>query len=193
MMADEYVRSVLKEKGRQPGLADVRAYYDRHPDEFKAEDRVKWQDIFVSFNKHATPRAAYDHALAVQKQAAAGADFVALVKKYDNGLASGNNGLGIGTKRGEIQPVDVEPTVWSLQPGQVSGLVETPAGYHIVKVVERDHAGTRPFDDKVQAEVREKLLKQYRQEEYRKMVADLWWKAPVRVIQAPAEEIPNRK
>ena len=40
---------------------------------------------------------------------------------------------------------------------QVSGLVETPGGYHIVKVVERDVAGVKPFDDKVQDEIRKKI------------------------------------
>jgi hypothetical protein len=52
-----------------------------------------------------------------------------------------------------------------------------------VKVVERDVAGTRPFDAKVQADIREKLLKKYREAEYRRVVEDLWRKGAVRVIQ----------
>lgn len=189
MMAEEYVRSALKEKGRAPGFAELRVYYDRHGDEFKTEDKVKWLDIFISFNKHATPQAAYDHAAAIRRQAAAaGADFVALSKKYDNGLASGTNGLGIGSTRGKIQPADVEPALWALQPGQVSGLVETPAGYHIVKVLEREYAGPKAFDAKVQADIRKKLTDQYRAIEYQKMVEDLWRRGAVRVIDNPAAE-----
>jgi parvulin-like peptidyl-prolyl isomerase len=121
----------------------------------------------------------------VRRQAAGGADIVARVKQYDNGLASGTNGVGVGSKRGEIQPADVEPTVWSLKPGEVSQLIETPAGYHIVKVVERDFAGVRPFDAKVQGEIRERLLRQYREIEYQRLVEDLWRKGPVRVIENP--------
>src|SRR4029078_1043453 len=45
-MADECVKSVLSDKGRTPGLADVRAYYDANPNEFRSEDKVKWLDIF---------------------------------------------------------------------------------------------------------------------------------------------------
>jgi parvulin-like peptidyl-prolyl isomerase len=186
-MADEYIRSALREKARGPGLAEVRAYYDRHPDEFKTEDRVKWMDIFISFNKHATPQAALDHAEYVRAQAVASkngpaADFAALAKQYDNGLAVGTGGVGIGSKRGQIQPADVEPAVWALKPGEVSSVIATPAGYHIVKVVERDVAGTKPFDAKVQGEIREKLMKQYREAEYRRVVEDLWRKGAVRVI-----------
>ena len=182
MMAEEYVRSMLKEKGKGVGLAELHDYYDKHPDEFRTEDRVKWLDIFISFNKFETPRAAYDHALAIQQNAAGGADFAALSLKYDHGVAGPAGGEGIGTKRGEIRPTDVEPTVWALQVGQVSGLVETPGGYHIVKVAERDVAGVRPFDDKVQDDIRKKLMKALQEREYKRMVEDLWRKGVVKVM-----------
>jgi peptidyl-prolyl cis-trans isomerase SurA len=182
-MADEYIRSALREKGRGPGLAEIRAYYESHPAEFKSEDRVKWLDIFVNANKHATMRAAYDHAEAIRKQAATpGTDFVALSKQHDDGVAKGTNGVGIGSKRNEIQPADVEPSVWALKPGEVSQVIQTPVGYHIVKVVERDVAGPRPFDAKVQGEIREKLVRVAREAEYKRVVEDLWRNGAVRVI-----------
>ncbi|MBA4188911.1 MAG: hypothetical protein C0467_13015 [Planctomycetaceae bacterium] len=184
-MADEYVRSVLKDKARTPGLADIRDYYDKHPDEFKTTDRVKWFDIFVSFNKHPTARAAYDHAMSVFQKASLGADFGALAKQYDDGLSAMQGGLGIGSERGKIQPADVESTVWALKEGEVSELIQTPVGYHIVKVMKREYAGVRPFDAKVQSDVREKLLSKYREGEVQKLVAELWRKGPVRLIENP--------
>src|SRR5438552_1467368 len=81
----------------------------------------------------AAQREAYDYALAIQQHAAAGEDFAALSKTYDQGLSGQAGGLGIGNERGKIQPADVEPAVWALEPGKVSELIETPAGYHIVK------------------------------------------------------------
>jgi peptidyl-prolyl cis-trans isomerase SurA len=185
LMADEYVRSAIKEKGRTPGFGDIRAYYEQHPDEFKTDDRVKWLDIFISFNKHPTQQAAFQHADKVRMEAVNGADFVALVKQHDNGLAIGANGVGVGSKRGEIQPPDVERVVWSLKPGEVSSLIETPTGCHIVKVAERDYAGIRTFDVKVQNQIREKLLRQFREDEYHKLIEELWRKGAVRVIEVP--------
>jgi peptidyl-prolyl cis-trans isomerase SurA len=185
LMADEYVRSAIKEKGRTPGFADIRADYEQHPDEFKTDDKVKWLDIFISFNKHPTRQAAYQHADKVRTEAANGTDFVALVKQHDNGLAIGAGGVGVGSKRGEIQPPDVEKTVWSLKAGEVSNLVETPTGYHIVKVAEREYAGIRAFDVKAQHQIREKLLRQYREAEYHRLIEELWRKGAVRVIEAP--------
>ncbi len=184
-MADEYVRSALKDKGRTPGLADIRDYYDKHPDEFMKTDKVKWLDIFISFNKHPTARAAYDYAEGVLQKASLGADFPALAKTYDDGLSGPQGGLGIGNERGQIQPADVESTVWALKVGEVGGLIQTPVGYHIVKVVKRDYAGQLPFDAKVQGEVRERLLMKYREVEMHKMVAELWRKGPVQIIDNP--------
>lgn len=182
MMADEYVRSMIKDKIRSIGLAQIRDYYDGHPEEFRTDDRVKWLDIFISVNRFPNARAAYDHALAVQQQAASGADFVALVKDHDHGVAAQQNGEGIGSKRGEIRPVDVEATVWALQAGQTSGLIETPTGYHIVKVAERDYAGVKPFTEPVQDEVRKKLTRHLLEQERAKLVEDLWRRGVVKVL-----------
>jgi peptidyl-prolyl cis-trans isomerase C len=186
MMAEEYVRSVLKEKKNSVGLAEVREYFDQHPDEFQTPERVKWQHIFISFNKFPSPQDAYKHALAIQQHAAAGEDFAALSRTYDHGFAGlRGNGTGLGSERGKIEPKDVEATVWALKPGEVSGLIETPAGYHIVRVAEREYAGVKPFDDKVQKEVRGKLMRQTEDREYKRMVEDLWWKGVARIMELP--------
>lgn len=202
IMSQQYVNSMLKETGRRVGLAEIRDYYDKHPDEFKTLDKVKWQHVFVSFTKHTvapeagfpaaeankkawekTVKAAYDHAEGIRQKAVAGADFTALSKEFDNGYAALQGGLGIGEKRGEIQPPDLEPTVWSLKTGEVSGLIQTPTGYHIVKVVQRDYESLMPFDSKVQTKVRDKLNDALNDQNAKKMIDDLWRKGVVRVLE----------
>jgi parvulin-like peptidyl-prolyl isomerase len=185
MMAEEYVRSMLREKNRGISLGEVREYFDAHVADYKTPDRVKWLSIFISFNKFNTAREAYDYALAIQQHAAAGEDFVALSKTYDHGLAGQAGGIGIGNERGKIQPVDVEPTVWALEAGKVSNLIETPGGYHIVKVVEREYAGVKPFDDKVQMEVRRRIQFEQQNTEYKRLVEKLWRSGVVQVVELP--------
>jgi peptidyl-prolyl cis-trans isomerase C len=136
-MAQQYLEEVLRGKARRAGLAEIRDYYDRHPEEFRTPDRVKWQHVFVSLAKHPTPQAAYEYAEAVRKSAEAGGDFAELAKQYDEGFAKMQNGFGTGELRDKIQPPDLEQTVWSLKPGQMSGLLQTATGYHLVKGVER--------------------------------------------------------
>src|SRR5262245_46708468 len=99
VMADQYIGSLLREKGRRVGLSEIHAYYDAHPNEVQSPDRVKWQQLFVSFTKHPTPQAAYNHAEGIRQKAASGTDFVALVKQYDDGFAGKQNGFGTGEKR----------------------------------------------------------------------------------------------
>lgn len=181
-MARQYVTSMLKEKGRRASLADVRDYYDKHPKEFATKDSVKWQHVFVSANKHG--QAAAQRAEAIRQAAANGQDLGALSKQYDDGLAGAQNGLGVGERGGEIAQ-DLEATVLGLKPGELSAVIQTPTGYHIVKVLEREYAGVRPFDQTVQNAIRDKLDGQFYEADRAKMVEDLWRKGVVQVVEEP--------
>ncbi len=66
-----------------------------------------------------------------------GADFGALAKLYSEDKATASSGGDLGFwKRGEFVP-DFEEIVFSLKEGQLSGIVETSRGFHIIQVVER--------------------------------------------------------
>lgn len=180
IMADEYVRNSLKERGRTVGVGDVRRYYDEHPAEFTRPDRAKWQHIFVSAGKFPTREAARTHAEQVRAAAAGGADFVALCKEHDHGTAAMAKAEGTGQKKGEIQPAELEATVFATPAGGVGPLVETPTGFHLVKVVERDAAGVAPFTKEVQDDIREKLMRRLQEAEYHRIVGELWQRGVVR-------------
>ncbi len=182
IMAEEYARTLLKDRVRTPGFAEIRAYYETHAAEFRIEDHVRWQHIFISYQRHPTPQQARQLAEQLRRAALEGADFAALSRQHDCGLAGGNGGYGVGTTRGTIQPVDLEPVVWSLSSGQISEVIETPTGCHLVKVVERQYAGIRPFDQQVQDQIRDKLLRKAREAEYHKLIAELWRTIGVQVL-----------
>ena len=118
----------------------------------------------------------------LRQKAATGTDFGLLSKQFDDGLAGKANGFGAGESRGEILPLDVEPTVWALKPGQLSGLIQTPTGYHLIKVVERDYAGIQPFDSKVQGKIRDKLNDAIVAINEKKMIEDPVAQGVVRVL-----------
>ncbi|MGE5680743.1 MAG: peptidylprolyl isomerase [Bacillota bacterium] len=67
----------------------------------------------------------------------AGADFAELAKKYseDPGTAPQGGDLGF-TKRGKLVP-EFEAAAFALDPGGVSGIVETMFGYHIIQTIEK--------------------------------------------------------
>ena len=64
---------------------------------------------------------------------------------------------------------------------QVSNLIQTPTGYHIVKVEERQHAGVKPFDEKVQKFIRGKLKAILQDRERDKLVEELQRRTTVKI------------
>jgi parvulin-like peptidyl-prolyl isomerase len=72
-----------------------------------------------------------------------------------------------------------------MEAGQVSDLVATETGFHVVKVLERDVAGVRPFDEKTQAYIRNRLAARVQKVEYDKLIEDLWRKTNVEVMGVP--------
>ena len=165
-------------------IAQVLDYYARNKDkpEFRTEDRVKFLQLFVSNSRFKTPAEAKAYADNLFKQAREGADFVALVKQYGHGDSPLRDGAGIGEKRGEIQPAFLEELVFSIKPGNISGVTATETGYYIVKVTERQVAGIRPFDEKLQSEIRARLMDQASKAERDKYVAELWRKIGVTIV-----------
>lgn len=82
------------------------------------------------------------------------------------------NGAGIGEKPGEIFPQDLEPTILALKSGQIT-VKETESGFHILRVAERTYAGPKPYDEKLQAEIRRKLQNQIYEREVRREIDTL--------------------
>jgi len=83
-------------------------------------------------------------ALEVLKRARQGEDFIQLAKTYSEG-PTGSNGGDLGFfKRGEMVS-SFDKVVFAMKPGDISDLVESPFGYHIIKLEEVQPAMTRPF------------------------------------------------
>ena len=191
-MVSQFLSSVLREKNGTPTVQEVHAYYDQHQAEFQTTDRVKFQDLFVANSRFSNPQEAKAYADDLWKKLLAGADFVATVKEKGHGDSLLREGAGVGEKRGDIRPVELEETVFSIKAGNISGVVATESGYHIIKVLERDVAGTRKFDDKLQTEIRAKLTNQGIKVERDKMVAALWRSTGVTIQDGSTETNPTK-
>ncbi len=177
-----YLEQMLKDKSKFVTLNDIWDYYTGNPKDFAVDENVKWLDCFVSFQRFATPDEAKAYAETVWRAASAGSDFVEIIKKSGHGDSGLRNGEGLGTKRGDFQPAELESVILELKPGELSPLLQTATGYHIVKIVTAQKAGVREFDGKVQNEIRAKLTKQLQEKEYVKLVDDLWRRYRPKVV-----------
>jgi len=93
----------------------------------------------------------------VLKQAKEGAKFDELAKKYSEDPGSKDKGGDLSwIHQGQTVP-EFEKTAFSLAPGQISDLVKTQYGFHIIKVLEKQTAHTKPFEE-VKDSIRAPLL-----------------------------------
>ncbi len=152
----------------------LKDYYERHPEEFQIADSVQWEDIFVSEALHAPRAVARQRADLVLSRLRKGEPINALLNdKLDDGDSSLRDGRGLGRKHGEIKPAEAEGPLFQLNDGEAT-VVEISSGYHVVRVVKREHAGMVSLDDKkVQKQIREKLRNEIGQREIKKLAESL--------------------
>jgi peptidyl-prolyl cis-trans isomerase SurA len=172
-----YLKELMSTKISSINLADMRDYYDEHASEFKTEDRVKWQDIFLSAARYPSRDEMKRAAHGILQRAQRGEDFMKLAQEFDQGLGKG---VGDGETRGEIRPLEAEPLVFKMKPGELSWF-ELETGIHIIRVADRLYAGRRPFDEKTQTEIRRKLQSVVSDREYARIIETLWRRNPPQI------------
>ena len=127
----------------------LRAYYAAHLDEYKVENRVHPEHIlFKTIGKtDAEIVEIRKKAEDVLKQARHGSNFEELAKKYseDDGTKPKGGDLG-WIVEGQTVP-EFQKAAFSLPVGAVSDLVKTQYGFHIIKVLERETAHVRSFEE----------------------------------------------
>lgn len=136
--------------------ADAKKFYDENIDKFKQGDSIRASHILCGVDPKATDadkKKAKEKAEALLKEVKAGKDFAELAKNNSTCPSKAQGGdLGFFGK-GQMVPA-FENAAFALKPGEVSNVVETQFGYHIIKVTDKKAAGVTKFEDvkdKIQA------------------------------------------
>jgi len=145
---------------------DLESYYKQNQQQFQEPEQVRASHILFAIPKDApaaTKQATRTEAEGVLKRAKGGEDFAALAKQYskDPGSAAVGGDLNFFPKEQMVPPFSA--AAFAMKPGQISDLVETEFGLHIIKVTARRDGRVVPL-----AEVSDRLgafLKQKRQQE----------------------------
>ncbi|NOY05621.1 MAG: parvulin peptidyl-prolyl isomerase, partial [Chlorobi bacterium] len=75
----------------------------------------------------------------------AGADFKELARKYSEDIGSARNGGDLGLVRRGLLVKEFEEAAYALEPGEISNVVETKFGFHIIKMLERKGEAIHPL------------------------------------------------
>lgn len=138
---------------------ELKKYYEENPDEFKTPEQVNAAHILVKVEEsgdEAEDKAALQKAEGILKKVRDGADFSELAKENSD-CPSGTRGGELGYfSRGMMVP-EFEEAAFKLKTGEVSGIVKTKFGYHIIKALDRKEAGQKGFDE-VRDEIEKGLL-----------------------------------
>lgn len=128
---------------------DARKFYDQNPDKFSRGESVRASHILIGADAKSSEedrKKAREKAEKLRKELATGADFAALAKANSTCPSSQQGGdLGFFGKGQMVAPF--EKSAFGLKPGEVSDVVETTFGYHIIKLTEKKGAETVAFKD----------------------------------------------
>jgi peptidyl-prolyl cis-trans isomerase SurA len=167
----------------QVGETEMRNYYAANIAKYTEDESYRARHIFFKTGEKATPvelKRSQATALAVLADAKSGKDFAELAKTFSEDPAARKDGGDLGSfKKGDMQP-DLEKTILSLKPGEISELVSTPIGFHIIKLEARVAGTTKPFES-VKAEIEEALYRKKSEERFSQWVKELRAKASVEI------------
>lgn len=174
---------------------EIETYYKENQKEFTTPEVAKARHILKKFPDNATDEQKAETKTAaealletVNAELAAGADFAELATKHSEGpsaaqggaLRGGNPKLPPGDyfARGDMVKPFEEAAFDILQPGEVSGLVETSYGYHIIKLEEKKAPEVQPFES-VQYEIQQKLIQVSGVDKAKEVASDLLYEIEI--------------
>lgn len=174
----------------QVGITEIMDYYNANRAKYGEEDLFRARHIFFKIKKDAPAeevKRVMATAMSVLYEARSGKDFAELAKKYSDDPGAAKDGGELGSfKKGEMLP-EIESAVTTMKPGEISDLINTPAGLHIIKLEKKSLGSIKTFDE-AKVEIEEILYKKKSEERFNKWVDDLRKGAAIE-IKAPSSPV----
>jgi peptidyl-prolyl cis-trans isomerase C len=161
VVVEAYLKKKVEEQANITD-ADLQKFYEQNKEKFKTGEQVHASHILVKTEKESQD---------ILAQIKKGGNFEELAKKHSiDGAAAKGGDLGWFGK-GSMIP-EFEKVVFGLKEGELSGVVKTQFGYHIIKLTGKRPAGTRPFDE-VKEQIKAAMLPEKQQGVFQKLKEDL--------------------
>jgi parvulin-like peptidyl-prolyl isomerase len=187
LLADEYLRGKSK-KEHIVGREEIVAYYDEHAAAFSFPEKVHWQLLEISFEKHG----GRGGALPVLSQAVDalrhGDSFDKVAKKYSDGPHAEDGGKQPWTRAESVVDEKTAETLRGLAVGETSPVLSGRESYRLIRVMERKPAGKRPLAE-VQDLIKQILEEQIIKQNMRQVMVEAYQKASIESAYLPPEDL----
>jgi peptidyl-prolyl cis-trans isomerase C len=160
MVIRQYLETYFAEESAVDS-SEVVAYYEQNKERFASPDSVRARHILLQIHEDDDDTIRQDKRKRIEEillEAKSGADFALLAQQHSEGPSNVRGGdLGFFHKGTMVQPFD--SAAFALKVGEISGVVETKYGYHIIKVEEKRDGRLIKFGD-----VQDQLITQMKQQ-----------------------------
>ena len=187
VIVDKFFKKEVDQK-IQVSEEEIKKFFDKNLEETKSPDEVRASHILLKTREEA------DMVLKKVKQ---GAKFEDLAKKFSTDPGSKDTGGDLGFFSQGMMVPEFDSIAFKLKVGEVSDIVQSRFGFHIIKVLEK-REGKQKNIDEAKPEIQKKLLTKKRKEKFDTLVADLKSKAKISInndvlLGSQGAEKPNDK
>lgn len=131
--------------------AEVEDFYKNNPDQFKVKERVQVKSLTIKKSeetrgKGLTDEKAKERMVLLEQKIKLYRNFDQIVKDFSEDIRAGQEGPGEWIERGAMIEA-VDEAIFNTPVGELTGIIETPIGYHIFRIEAKDPAKVRTFEE----------------------------------------------
>lgn len=161
--------------------SEVAQYYEDHKDDFRHPERVRCSQIFIAAPADASQRAVAKARLEqLRDEVVSGTEFGELAIEYSQAPGAEDGGIIGWVQRGDLVKA-LEEAAFALEPGQLSEVIETDSGFHLLTIDEKEPAGMATLDE-ARTKIGPLIRRQVATERYEKWIGELRKRSRVRVF-----------
>jgi peptidyl-prolyl cis-trans isomerase D len=163
------------EKDIRPSDSDIKRYYEENTTRFTREKQVRAQHVLLRLKPDASEAEVEKVRTQAQKildEAKKGKEFAELAKKYSQDEATAKKGGELGFFAMKQMDPAFSAAAFALKPGEISDIVRTPYGFHIIKSEEVTEARTAPIEE-VKGEIERDIKSEEAQDDAFKQMRNL--------------------
>jgi peptidyl-prolyl cis-trans isomerase SurA len=161
------------------GDSDLKRYFQEHRDRFALSEEYTLSQILIQPRSPNDTADAREKVREVMTRLKQGESFEDLALRFSDGPNASHGGhLGL-VRQGELLP-EIERTIATMVPGGTSDMIETPEGFHIVRLEDKKPKQFRPYEQ-VRSEIQGLVFQQKSEDAFQSWLANLKSKAYIEI------------